>query len=635
MPEVRLGKLLLQNKLATAGQIQDALVKQLSTPEIPLGQILCKMGVLLSEDLELLLDRTNKRRKLTDILIKNQVITEIGLQEAIHLSQGEGIRLEKALLKLNLLSEENLARAIASQYDLPYMDITQFNLEPEQALILNANFVQKHKIVPVATDGHSITIAMAFPLPRNELKQIENFTQYRIIPVIAKERDIFTATQQLYKIESPQAAVKPAPSFNISGNATPDAVNANVDYLVKKLLFLGISKEARDIHFEPTEKGISVRYRIDGILQTLNPSEDQALINANRQQIISRIKTLCDMDIVERRRPQDGSFTIKAIKAGESRRFDFRVSTAPGQYGENMVIRIFDKQGKIKTIENLGYFPNQIKSLNDALNKSAGVFLVTGPADSGKSSTLLAMLLRIISPESKTLTVEDPIEHTIDGITQTEVNEAIGNTSAKLLQTFLRQDPDNILIGEIRHPEIAEIAFHAALSGRTVLGALLCNDSTDAVTRLLDMGIAAGIVSSSLRCVLAQRLVRRICRQCTVLHTPSLKTLQAFGLASLPALKIGRGCAVCNYTGYSGRQPVIEIWLPTRDELVDLTRQPDSGLPRQRVFSHGKRKTILEDGFDRVLSGETTLEELLRVIPHDQIESDRDRLKPMLDSYAQ
>ncbi len=646
MPEARLGKLLLQNKLVTAGQIQDALVKQVSTPEIPLGQILCQMGVLRSEDLELLLDRTNKRQKLGEILLKKGLIEESKLNEAVDLSQGEQIPLEMALLRLNLVSEENLARTIATQHDLPYMDISQFNLDPDLARILNANFAKKHKIVPVASDGQSITIAMAYPLPRNELKEIENFTQFRIIPVIAKEHDIVAAMQKLFNIESHQAVVTKLPAIEISGIApqdsfksknTGDVISAKVDSLVKKLLFLGISKEARAIHFEHAEKSMSIRFRIDGMLQTLDTDVDKGLINTNRQQIVSRIKTFCDMDIVERRRPQDGSFSIKAVKGGDVRRIDVRVSTIPVQYGENIAIRFFDKYAKIKSLETLGYPLHQIPAINDLLKKKAGAFLVTGPADSGKSSTLYAMLSRIISPERKTLTVEDPIKHAIEGITQAEVNDAIGNTSDKLLQTSLHQNPDNILIGEIRYPQTAGIAFHAALSGRAVLSSLHADDSTGAVARLLDMGVLPGIVSSTLRCVLAQRLVRRICRECAALHTTSSETLEAFELSfsAKMALKKGRGCAACNYTGYSGRQPIIELWLPTREELAESIRKPDSFTLRQKVFSHGKRTTLLEDGFKRVLDGQTTLEELLRVVPHDQIESDRDLLKPMLASYAQ
>jgi type II secretory ATPase GspE/PulE/Tfp pilus assembly ATPase PilB-like protein len=640
MPEVRLGKLLLENELVTAGQIQDALVKQLSTPEVPLGKILCQMGALRSNDLELLLNGTNKRQKLIEILLKNKLIDESGLNDATALSQTELIPLEKALLKLNLLSEEHLARTIAIQYNLPYMDIAQFHLDPEQARILNANFALKHKIVPIASDGKNITVAMAFPLPRNEFRHIEKSTRRRVIPVIAKECDIAAAMQQLFNIGSPPAATNATPSFDIAEDVSRDTAgsktindvtSAHVDLLLKKIFFLGITRAARDIHFESAENGMAVRFRIDGMLQTLDIGKDKELINASGQHIISRIKTLSDMDIAERRRPQDGSFAIKATKADDSRRIDLRVSTVPARYGENMVIRIFDKSSKVNSLENLGFYPDQVKELIHALNKPAGIFLVTGPTDSGKSSTLYAFLSKIITPESKTLTVENPIEYALEGATQTEVNEILGNTYAKMLLTFLRQDPDNILVDEIRDSETARIALHAALTGHTVLSTLSTHDSTSVVTRLIDLGIEASIVSSTLRCVLAQRMVRLICRECAALDTPSQEILAKFGFPSTPRLilKKGKGCAACNYTGYSGRRPIIELWLPTREELK-MNRKSDISTLRQRVFGHEERATLLEDGFRRVLAGETTLDELLRVIPTDQIESDRDRLKPML-----
>jgi type IV pilus assembly protein PilB len=520
------------------------------------------------------------------------------------------------------------------------MDIAQFNLDPEQARILNANFAQRHKIVPIASDGKNITIAMAFPLPRNEFRHIEKSTKCRIIPVISKESDIAAAIQQLFNNESPPAATDSALSLNIAEDSSrdtagsktiSDVTSTDVDFLLKKLFFLGITKAARDIHFESAKNGMSVRYRIDGMLQTLDIGKDKELINAGRHHIVSRIKTLCDMDIAESRRPQDGSFAIKATKAENSRRIDLRVSTVPARYGENVVIRIFDKSDKVNSLEYLGFLPDQVKELIHALNKPAGIFLVTGPTDSGKSSTLYAFLSKIITPESKTLTVEDPIEYALEGVTQTEVNEILGNTFAKMLHTFLRQDPDNILVGEIRDSETARIALYAALTGHTVLSALSTNDSTSVVTRLIDLGIEASIVSSTLRCVLAQRMVRLICNECAVLDTPSPKMLGIFGFPSTPRLilKKGKGCAVCNHTGYSGRRPIIELWLPTREELK-LNRKSDISTLRQRVFGHGKRATLLEDGFRKVLAGETTLDELLRVVPPDQIESDRDRLKPML-----
>jgi type II secretory ATPase GspE/PulE/Tfp pilus assembly ATPase PilB-like protein len=636
MHEIRLGALLLKKELVTPGQIQDALVKQMSTPEVPLGKILCQLGALRSEDLELLLNGTNQRQKLIEILLNNKLIAESGLNDATHLSQKEHIPLEKALLKLNLLSEEDLARTIASQYDLPYIDIAQFNLDTAHSRILNSYFVQKHKIVPIASHGNTITIAMAFPLPRNDFRHIENSTKSRIIPVISKESDIAAAIQQLFNRVSPP----PAPAFDTAedtsrdtaGSKTiSDVTNTNVEFLLKKLFFLGITRTASDIHFESTKNGMNVRFRIDGMLQTLDIGKDKELINANKHHIISRIKTLCNMDIAESRRPQDGNFAIKATKDDYSRRIDLHVSTVPARYGENMVLRIFDKSDIFNSLDNLGFLSEQVKALINALNKPGGIFLVTGPTDSGKSATLYAFLSKVISPESKTLTVEDPIEYALEGITQTEVNEIIGNTYAKMLHTFLRQDTNNILIGEIRDSETARIALHAALTGRTVLSALNTNDSTSVVTRLIDLGIETSIISSTLRCILAQRMVRRICNKCACLATVSLEVLKKFDFPSSPRLilKKGKGCAACNHTGYSGRRPIIELWLPTRDELK-LNRKSDITTLRQRMFRHGERATLLEDGFRRVLAGETTLEELLRVVPPDQIESDRDRLKPML-----
>lgn len=640
MPEARIGELLLKKELVTAGQLQAALVKQFSTPEVRLGEILCQMGALRSDDLELLLNGTNKRRKLIDLLLKNKLIDESALNHATSVSQKEKIPLEKALLKLNLLSEEHLARTIASQFDLPYVDIAQFDLDPEKARIFNANFAHRLRIVPVGSNGRSITVAMTFPLPRNELRHIEKTTKCRITPVIAKESDIATALQQLFSGANPPVAANTASSASITGNpprgtaglkTVSDVSSIRADFLLKKLLLLGITKAARDIHFESTKDGMDVRYRIDGMLQTLDMGSDKELISDNRQDIISRIKALCDMDTGECHRPQDGGFAIKARKNGDAWYIDLRISTVPARYGENMVIRIIDKNVKANTLENLGFFPDQVKELIHALNKPAGIFLVTGPTDSGKSSTLYAFLTKIITPESKTLTVEDPIEYALEGITQTEVSDILGNTYAKMLRTFLRQDPDNILIGEIRDPETARSALHTALTGHTVFSTLSTNDSTSVVTRLIDLGIEASIISSTLRCVLAQRMVRLICRKCAVLEVPAPEILEKFNLPSTPRpiLKKGRGCAVCNHTGYCGRQPIIELWLPTREELK-LNRRSDIATLRQRMFGHGKRETLLENGFRRVLAGETTLDELLRVIPDDQIVSDRDRLKPML-----
>lgn len=334
------------------------------------------------------------------------------------------------------------------------------------------------------------------------------------------------------------------------------------------------------------------------------------------------------MDIAERRRPQDSSFKMKVSKDGTSRSIDFRVSTVPTRYGENLVMRILDKKGENLSMERLGYFPEMIHELFRALEKPTGIFLVTGPTGSGKTSTLYALLSHINKPETKTLTVEDPIEYSLEGISQTEINEVIGNTFAKILRSFLRQDPDNIMVGEIRDSETAMIAIRAALTGHTVLSTLHTSDATSAVTRLIDMGVEGNLLSLTLRCVIAQRLVRKNCEKCRKSYKPEDFILTEFSIPNnLPINLIrSKGCPACNYTGFSGRLPVTEMWLPTKEELLLLNRRPDNIALRQQVFGDRKRTTLIEDGMRRVFRGETPLEELLKVIPAEQIETAGDNI---------
>jgi type II secretory ATPase GspE/PulE/Tfp pilus assembly ATPase PilB-like protein len=300
----------------------------------------------------------------------------------------------------------------------------------------------------------------------------------------------------------------------------------------------------------------------------------------------------------------------------------------PTQFGENVVIRILDKRSGAITLEGLGYFPEDVATLYSALDKPTGIFLVTGPTGSGKSSTLYAVLSHINVPGVKTLTIEDPIEYSINGITQTEVNEIIGNTFARLLRAFLRQDPDNIMVGEIRDLETATISMRAALTGHTVLSTLHTNDATSVVTRLIDMGVEPGLISTTLRCVLAQRLVRYVCKECKVAYIPSDMLLEEFGIPRGCDMKFvqGKGCPACHYTGFSGRRPIVELWIPTREELLMLNRRPDNISLRNVVFSLPERRTMVEDGFRRVQAGETTLEELMRTVPYEQIAAGREKI---------
>jgi type IV pilus assembly protein PilB len=638
MPENRLGELLILNKLITKEQFEQALELQQLSPEQPIGQILCQMGFLKGKDLEYVLDHNNKRRKLGDILVSLNLISEERLKNALRSSKEEKIPLGRALIRQHLLEEEQVARAIALQHDLKYVSLSGVRFDSELSNFVNATFAQRLRIVPIRCRDNCLTIAMAYPIQRDELTQLESWCKMPIVPVIAKESDIIVAQQKIFKITGVSEHAKlhfelteDQERDGTKSKYVSDFISADVDYLTKRIITTGIKDGTSDIHLESTENGMVIRYRLDGILQTIDLGADDPLISANARQIVSKIKILCDMDIAERRRPQDSSFKMKVSKEGKVRSVDFRVSTVPTQYGENVVIRILDKRSGVITLEGLGYSPDDVSALYRALDKPTGIFLVTGPTGSGKSSTLYAVLSHINTPGVKTLTIEDPIEYTIDGITQTEINEVIGNTFSRLLRAFLRQDPDNIMVGEIRDLDTATISMRAALTGHTVLSTLHTNDATSAVTRLIDMGVEPSLLSATLRCVLAQRLVRRICAECKVAYSPSEKLLNEFGIPPASEMEFfqGKGCPACHYTGFSGRLPIVELWIPTREELLMLNRRPDNLSLRNVVFSVPDRLTMIDDGFRRVQSGETTLEELLRTVPYEQIEAGRESIAKM------
>lgn len=635
MPGKKLGELLIEKKLITAEQFSEALREQQVNPSQPIGQILCQMGLLKATDLEYVLDHDNKRLKLGEILVSQHLIDADRLKGALELSKVEKIPLGRALIKQQLVEEEQLSRAIASQHDLKFVSLAGIRFDPELSHVINASFAQRHRIVPIRCKENCLTIAMACPLREDILAQLESWSKMHIESVIARESEIVLAQFKVFRLRS--AVSGEEFNFDLSEDLmnefgkskyVSDFVSEDASFLVKRIITKGLMDGASDIHFESTEQGMDVRYRIDGILRRVELGADEALIDPNFRQIISKIKILCDMDITEHRRPQDSSFKMKVSKGEKVRGVDFRVSTVPTQYGENVVIRILDKQIGTITLEGLGFSPEHVAALHQALNRPTGIFLVTGPTGSGKSSTLYAILSRINTPGVKTLTIEDPIEYTIDGITQAEVNETIGNSFARLLRAFLRQDPENIMVGEIRDLETAAISMRAALTGHTVFSTLHTNDATSVVTRLLDMGVEPSLLAATLRCVLAQRLVRNSCRQCRVRYAPPPTLLAEFGIPLSSGIQFvhGKGCPACSYSGFSGRIPIVELWLPTRDELALFNRKPDNLALRRCVFAQSNRLTMIEDGFRRVQSGETTLEELLRVVPFEQIEAGREKI---------
>jgi type IV pilus assembly protein PilB len=633
MNETPLGVLLLRHNIITPQQLEHALQEQEGTPEMPLGQILCHHGVLKPNVLAELLDTLGKRRLLGRVLVDRKILTPERLVQALLASRKAGISLGRTLVDNRLITEEDLVQALAEQHDLDVVALGQHPPQRDVAKLISLSYARENHLVPLKIDGKVLTVAVAFPHRRHQLSQLEDCTGMRVKLAIAKESEIMQAQGTLYAGQTTILSKnQDSPGFEISEDAgreserskyVAEAIGADVDQLVKKIISLGIRRRASDIHFESAETGMTVRFRIDGLLQECDLSGDAGLIRTHGRQIVSKIKVLCDMDIAERRRPQDSSFKMVVKKEDWSRTVDFRVSTVPNNFGESAVIRVLDKRGDAITLESLGYRPQQTEKLHRILERKTGIFLVTGPTGSGKSSTLYALLSRINTPDSKTLTVEDPIEYTIAGITQTEVNEVIGNTFARLLRAFLRQDPDNIMVGEIRDVETATIAIRAAMTGHTVLSTLHTNDATSAVTRLIDIGVEPNLLATTLRCVLAQRLVRRNCPHCLSDYEPSAALLRDFGLDQADSVpyRRGTGCSHCDFTGYAGRLPITEIWVPTREELLLINRRPDNVTLRNEVFASDDRISLVEDGLNRVFEGETTLEEIVRVVPSEQIDA--------------
>lgn len=646
MEQGRLGEMLLKHRIISEAQLEQARRIQTACPSAPLGQILCRLGYMGPELLGEFLDNFGKRPRLGEVLVRRKVLTPGRLEQALAVAAKNRTRLGATLLAHRIITEEQLARAVADQHDLPFVSLVNVQLPPGLTKLITASYAQAQRLVPIATERDEVTIAVAFPPKRDKLRHIESCAQLKVKLVIARESEIIQVHRRLYK---DQAAAEPTDrhlsgmELSEDGIREPDkstsaieAVRIDVDSLVKKIIGAGIRLRASDIHFESTERGMNVRFRIDGLLQHYDLRKDEALVNTHARQIVSKIKVLCDMDIAERRRPQDSSFKMLVTKDNGTRTVDFRVSTVPTNFGESVVIRVLDKRGEKFSLESLGYAEDQIEKLHAALDKPTGIFLVTGPTGSGKSSTLYALLNRLNTPDTKTLTVEDPIEYSMDGVTQTEVNEAIGNTFADMLRAFLRQDPDNIMLGEIRDGETATIAVRAAMTGHTVLSTLHTNDATSAITRLIDIGVEPNLLITTLRCVLAQRLARRVCERCRQSYVPSAALRGEFSLPAdaNPRFYRGNGCPQCNFTGYAGRLPITELWLPTHEELLMLNRGMDNLALRREVFAAGKRMTLVEDGLQRVFRGETTLEELMRVVPHEQITHCRDNVSLWLRRRA-
>jgi type II secretory ATPase GspE/PulE/Tfp pilus assembly ATPase PilB-like protein len=640
MAQKKLGEILIENNLVTEQQLAEALEMQKTSPGETVGRLLCRLGFLKESDLNHILEHSGKRKKLVDIIQKEFAIEEKLIEQARVLCRKDGISLENALIKLSFLTEEQLSRAVAIQYDLPFASLGNLVMDPELSRLLNASYAQKQKIAPVTKIGNTLTLAMVQPVKLHELKEIETATRLKIIPVIATESEIMAVQQRLYH----SLPAFQQPDYEESALDIPDSISeilTKIDLsdepdvedevkkvterdsiivkLVNKIIYDAYQNRASDIHIEPYpgKRDVIVRMRIDGRCKVY-----QKIPYKYKYAIPSRIKIMSDLDIAERRKPQDGKINFKKFGPLD---VELRIATMPtvGQL-EDVVIRVLHTGDPI-AYEDLGLSRRNTEVFNRAIAKPYGLVLVVGPTGSGKTTTLHSAIAKINLPETKIWTAEDPVEITQRGLRQVQVNPRIGLTFAAALRSFLRLDPDVIMVGEMRDEETASIAIEASLTGHLVFSTLHTNSAPETVTRLLEMGIDPFSFSDSLLCILAQRLARRLCNDCKRVFKPDKalvdEIILEYGIDQFREdgrdageLTIAEpvGCSACENTGYRGRLGIHELLECSEGMKSLVKKQPETDEIRRLAISDGMT-TLKQDGIMKVFRNLTDIHEIRRI----------------------
>jgi|YNPNPStandDraft_1061719.scaffolds.fasta_scaffold00003_75 type IV pilus assembly protein PilB len=568
----------------------------------PVGQIFVKLGLITKEQLNMALEKQK--------LLKRQ--ESIG----------------DVLVSMGLVSERDRVRALGEQWSVPFAELVDIEVEEPVLKLVPQNIARKLKVLPIAKKNGKLTLAMKNPLDIFAIDEIRLMTGLEVEPAIASEEDILNAITKLYQSEASvteqvDSVIKEFDTKDIdftSADENGDDEDISIEQLrelsegapVIKLANLiisrGISDGASDIHIEPGKDMVRVRLRIDGILQ-----EVMQIPKKVQPSLTSRFKIMSEMDIATKRTPQDGRISATI----DNKQYDFRVSTLPSVHGEKIVLRILDKSAISIGLHKLGLLPETLEKFENVISRTYGIILVTGPTGSGKSTTLYSVLSKLNSGEKNVLTIEDPVEYELPGLTQVQINNRAGLTFAAGLRTMLRQDPDIAMVGEIRDAETATIATEAALTGHLVLSTLHTNDAPGALTRLIDMGIEPFLISSSVIGVMAQRLVRLVCPKCKEQYQPPRDAVRRLGIELDGDTKVtfyrGRGCDHCRGSGYKGRIGVYEL-LVVDDRIRDLVLQKASSHVLREAAIESGMKTLRDDAITKILLGQTTLEECLRVI---------------------
>ncbi len=567
----------------------------------------------------------NINNQITSYLVENGWIQKEDLEKVLSSGQptGDDLSIEEQIINAGLISEEQFLKAVEEFFGVPFATGNDFPHEPLLVNHLSIQFMKESKFVPTRLEDNVLTVIMSNPLDFYSIDAMRLATNYEIRALAGRGNEILEAIERLYgssatSMEKIIEDMEGVPEYHTEdeediGHLRDMASEGPVIRLVNLIITRAIEMRASDIHFEPFEDQFRVRYRIDGVLH-----DEESPPKRLQAAIVSRVKIMAKLNIAERRLPQDGRIMLR-VKGKE---IDFRVSSVPTIYGESIVLRILDKSSIVLDIEKLGFPEDTLKGFNELIQRPHGIILVTGPTGSGKTTTLYCALEKINSPDKKIITVEDPVEYQLRGVNQIQVKPSIGLTFANALRSIVRQDPDVILIGEIRDAETAEIAIHSALTGHLVLSTLHTNDAPSAMTRLIDMGMEDYLLSSTIIGILAQRLVRVACPNCQVPYTPDPAILQEMrrnGEKPEDWKIIGvKGCEQCAHTGYWGRSGIFEFIEIDDDIRKLILEKKDSALIKEAARKKGMR-TLREDGWIKVKQGVTTVPEVLRVTQVEEV----------------
>lgn len=545
------------------------------------------------------------RRRLGDLLIESGLLTEEQLQITLQDKPAEQ-KLGDALLHRGYITEQQLIEVLEFQLGIPHISLYRYPFDTSLFNLISKETAKRNLVIPLKKDGDKLYVAMADPMDFFTIDDLRLSTGFHIETAIATKDDIIRAINKFYDIDEDfeelfgqEYAMKPVKEEKATDADSP------IVRLVNQLLSNAGANKASDIHIDPQETKVVVRYRIDGMLRI-----ERVLPKHLQNVLTARLKIMANLDITENRVPQDGRFKVNL----DFHPVDLRVSIIPTVYGEKIVLRLLDMGSTLNDLNKLGFHPLHLQRFTSMISRPNGIVLITGPTGSGKSSTLYAALNKLNSEEVNIITIEDPVEYQIEGINQIQVNQTVGMTFAAGLRSILRQDPNIIMVGEIRDRETAEVAIRASLTGHLVLSTLHTNDALTSVSRLMDMGVEPFLVASSLSGVISQRLVRKVCRDCAEAHSPTKRELDIFAKRGLEISTVwrGRGCASCNMTGYRGRLAVHEV-LSVNEELRRAIMNEETVTKLHEIAVKNKTIFLLDDGLLKVKQGLTTTEEILRV----------------------